>query len=273
MKLHDASNGQDPLEEMQKWIGLRPSVQEQVQHTAHTQVDIPQRQAMLLMKMRFFSYLGIVFVFVLAGVSGWLLDSGHKLLALAILSIDGILLLAGLAWYPSRKLLIQRMESEVIDPYHDDTLRELFKGYMDKMQPPEPEIKTEKVLIPFQAYNGERRVEQNRERSPLETFQDLIEFTKEAGYRGLSRDKDWCEPNKPRVRLATGTIVSKPKWREFCEALKEWGLVKQDVKGAYVWVEEIEKDPKRAVDYLVRALREVMDDAKNGLWQPDEPVP
>ena len=266
MKFRD--QGQDPFDAMQRFWGLRPSVQEQVNHTAHTQVDIPRRQAVLTMQIRLASYLGVVLFFALAVLAGVAFDANKNLLALLILSMGVLLMLAGIAARQPRRLLLNRLENEISDPYHDDTLREMFNEWLAQTQPSEPEIRIKREIVPVRAYNGGIEIEEQRQ-DPDE-FEDLVEFTREAVVRGLARDTVWCIPNKPRITLSTGTVVSKPKWNEFCAALKRWGLVDQDNKGSYIWVDGISDDPRRAVDYLEQALQEASD---NELWQPDEPVP
>lgn len=264
MKFRD--QGQDPFETIQKMWGLRPTVQEQVNHTAHTQIDIPRRQAVLVVQIRLISYLGIALFFVLATLAGVAFNADKNLLALFILSMDVVLVLAGIAARHPRRLLLKRLEDEISDPYHDDTLRELFHEWLARTQLPEPEVRIRREVIPVRAYNGGIDVEQRQE---PDEFEDLVEFTREAVVRGLARDTVWCIPNKPRIKLSTGTVVSKPKWNEFCEALKRWGLLNQDNKGSYVWVDGISDNPVQAVEYLEQALREANDE----LWQPDEPVP
>lgn len=258
----------DPFDQIGKLWGLRPGVQEQVQHTAHTQVEVPRRQAILAMQVRLATYLGVAMFFIFALAVGWLLSIGLRWLAALILSIDIVLLLAGVAWRIPRSLLLQRMEKEIVDPYHDDTMREIAESFIAHMQPPPAEVQIKREITPYKAYqNGQPIASEQEPIAEPSEFEDLLAFTQQAAIRGLARDTVWCVPNQDRIRLYTGTIVTRSKWRQFCELLMGWGLVKQDNKG-YIWVNGIAENPQKAVEYLMKAKRD-----SEELWEPDEPIP
>jgi hypothetical protein len=260
----------------ERLMGLRPSVQEQVNHTAHTQIEIPWRQARLAAWVRFMSYAGIGLVVAIAAGAGWILDIGRPGLAAGLLVFDFLLILFGLAAVIPRRLLLERLEREIRDPYRDDVLRGIAEMYLERMEQPEPEVVIQREPVPWRV-NGEGRsreygvgsMEQEMEEPPTvsQEFLDLIEFAEIAVERGLARSA-WLPENGPRVGLSSGTVVTRGVWRDFCETLMEWDVVGRDNSNAFVWTVE---EPIEAVAMLRRAAEETMNSDR--LWEPDEPVP
>jgi len=127
----------DSVDGLDRLIGLRPSIQEQVQRSAHTEVEIPvqQARAMTWIKARRAAFWPIA---VLVSV-GMAVAFGHDLLW-AGFGLLGLLALGGLVfgiWSMSRKeadeLLLKRFRTEIPDPNRDSELHHMLEMVLDRL--------------------------------------------------------------------------------------------------------------------------------------------
>jgi len=127
----------DSVDGLDRLIGLRPSIQEQVNRSEHTEVDIPVRQAreMTWIKARRVAFWPIA-VLVTAGMAvafgNDVLWAGYGLL--------GLLALGGLGfgiWSMSRReaddLLLRRFRMEIPDPNRDSELHHMLEMVLDRL--------------------------------------------------------------------------------------------------------------------------------------------
>lgn len=235
----------NPLNQL---IGVRPSVTETVQRSVHTEVTIPERQAMLAIKLRFGGYLASVIMVAIGLGSVYLLmfTSGYWE---GVAGVSGIivLVLMGCGWMASARptqLLLQRMEREISDPNRDSELSELLTALQTSQRP--PQVVREPVPV---RVNGDMTMPDaaapDQRAAPLSPrFADLMSFVEYAQARGLARS-DWLPAGGPRVRLPSGTVVTRSVYDDHIQQLMQWELIEQTTAG-YRWL----IDPERAVARL-----------------------
>lgn len=225
----------DETNPLQQLIGVRPSVTETVQRSAHTEVTIPLRQAQLAMALRFGQYLmvvaeaglvaGTVYLlgFTTSDAEGWL---GMACLILAI-----GLGLFGMAAMRPYGLLLARMEAEVSDPNRDSELREMLDAMLAAKQ---PVVQVVREPVPV-TINGVLAEPVSQPLLPLTPgFADLISFVDYAQARGLAR-ADWLPPGGNRVRFPSGTLVTRSVYDHHISQLIDWQLIRQGANG-WDWV-------------------------------------
>lgn len=237
---------------LQQLIGVRPSVTETVQRSAHTEVTIPLRQAQLAMALRFGQYLLVVAeVGLIAGtvyLLGFTVSDAEGWLGLVCLILAVGLALFGMAARRPYGLLLARMEAEVADPNRDSELREMLDAMLAAKQ---PVVQVVREPVPV-TINGvlASNAPPDLAGPPLAPgFADLMAFVDYAQARGLAR-ADWLPPGGPRVRLSSGTVVSRSVYDHHISQLIDWQLIRQGANG-WEWV----TTPAEALSRLQLAVK------------------
>jgi hypothetical protein len=235
----------DKRPDIDKLFGLRPSVTETVQRSAHTEVTIPVRQAQTASLILFTGYLSTLMALLLGGATVYFLAftdiQWPGLVTLCILVVGA------LAWHASRRpmaILLERMMGEIADPNRDSELLEILRELQARQQP-ETRVVYEPVPV---RVNGEplEMGEPADSPQPSTAFLDLVEFAELAAVRGLERSA-WLPANGPRVRLASGQFVTRSAYDRLTGELCGWQFVERTPSG-YAWLIA----PERATALLCR---------------------
>lgn len=260
-------SGTDLLEHMIMRGLYRPGLRELVHHDTESQVQVPANQLMMSCLIRFAMYAGAtIWLMVAALFVYWIAEPPRRPWMIWIVGL-GLLfgLLAGLAAARPRKLFLGRMDREIREPYGDHPTAELIErmvemGLMEGQGPGQ----TEKVRVPVPVQysgpgttpvvpvmSGDDPIVEGATLDP--DFADLIDFVDRAGKRGLARS-NWVSPGKPRAKLASGRVITRPVWEELVAVLAEWQLVEKSPDNRWDWT----VDAKHAREQLLVAAREAV---------------
>lgn len=243
----------------------RPGLQETVQHTVGTQVNIPYVQMLYAIRMRAAGYIGVIlWIIGLIVLTSWVaVPPEPEILYWILLVVLMAAIPIALASYKPRRLFIERMEREITNPYGDHPTTEMFKSLKELLETsPVSQPIVVKDPIPVRVPNVGRQAPAAQAYEmpddPEEpvvvdlAFQDLVAFAERAVQRGLTRSS-WIEPHKPRVRLPSGTRVTRGVYDKMIENLRKWHMVVTTPDGSTDWV----SPPEEIIAFLHDTMRQV----------------
>ena len=222
---------------LEQLMGLRPSITETVQRSAHTEITIPVRQAQTASLILFSGYVTTLAAMVLVGVTVYTLVF-TKTQWPAFLALT-VLVLGSLMWRASRKpmaILLVRLLNEIEDPNRNSEMLDLVRE-MQSHQParvvrePVP-IKVNGTMMSWDTEEDEHTISTD--------FSDLLEFVQLASERSLARSV-WVPVGGPRIRLSSGQIVSRPAYDRLTTQLcDDWQFIEHTPQG-FAWTIPSEK--------------------------------
>lgn len=261
------TGGTDLLEHMIMRGLYRPGLRELVHFDKESQVQVPTNQLMMSCLVRFAMYAGAV-VWLMGAVLFiyWAAVPPRRPWMVWVVGLVLLFgLLAGFAAAKPRNLFLGRMDREIREPYGDHPTAELIERMIEMGlmagQAPGPSSKM-RVPVPVQysgpgttpvvpVMSGDDPIVEGAALDP--DFADLIDFVDRASTRGLARGA-WVSPGKPRAKLASGRVITRPVWEELVAALSEWHLVEKTPDNRWEWV----VDAKHAREQLLVAAREAV---------------